>query len=104
MRLEIGPLFSWFENPMKSYTKHVSWYYRNYTNTNLGLDRQGLSGPITPATRDQNAMYQTELDLWIIGYREARDEERKKFVPQHRVLARIARFSNICPLSDRSEK
>lgn len=33
-------------------------------------------------------MYANTLELYVVGYREGRDEDMKKFVPEYRILAK----------------
>ncbi|KAK6038799.1 hypothetical protein COOONC_23697 [Cooperia oncophora] len=43
-----------------------------------------------------DALYGVQLGLYVIGYREYKDkdDEIKKFRPEHRVLARLATYTN----------
>ena len=41
-----------------------------------------------------DVMYGVQLGLYVIGYKESRDDQIKKFRPEHRVLCRLASYSN----------
>jgi hypothetical protein len=80
MRLDIGNVHEWFRNPIRSPTMPLSWYPRNFTTSY--------------ASGDGTVVYASQVELYVIGYKEARDDNIKKFTPQHRVLARIGSFGN----------
>ncbi|KAK6750201.1 hypothetical protein RB195_002288 [Necator americanus] len=88
-RLDIGNLYEWYKNPMTSSLMPISWYPRNFTNPELfnTLNQMG------PRISD-DALYGVQLGLYVIGYREYKDDEIKKFRPEHRTLARLATYTN----------
>ncbi|KAH7729324.1 AMOP domain-containing protein [Aphelenchoides avenae] len=88
MRLDIGNIYDWFKNPLPSVVMPISWYPRNFTNPNLDYyDQQ------TTRLSDEQ-MYSVQLGLYVIGYKESRDDQIKKFRPEHRVLCRLATYTN----------
>uniref|UniRef100_A0AC35TJC3 Protein mesh n=1 Tax=Rhabditophanes sp. KR3021 TaxID=114890 RepID=A0AC35TJC3_9BILA len=87
MRLDIGNIYSWFQNPMKSVVMPITWYPRNFTNPDINVLTQTIS------LSDQS-LYAANLGLYVIGYKEFLDEELKKFRPEHKVLCRLDSYSN----------
>ncbi|VDN58015.1 unnamed protein product [Dracunculus medinensis] len=79
LRLDIGNIYDWFRIIVNN-NKHVVWYPRNFTNPRLH-DRM--------FDKNDRSLYETQLGLYVIGYKESRDDLAKKFKPMHRVLARI---------------
>jgi hypothetical protein len=79
MRLDIGDIAQWFRNPVLD-PQRIAWYPRNFTNPMIASVDQIIA--------DNPARYSMGLGLYIIGYKEARDDSARKFIPQHRVLAR----------------
>ncbi|GMT23348.1 hypothetical protein PFISCL1PPCAC_14645 [Pristionchus fissidentatus] len=88
MRLDIGNIYDWFKNPIPYQTMPISWYPRNFTNPAL----DGLTGNNIGVNDDQ--MYSVSLGLYVIGYKESKDDSIKKFKPENRVLCRLATYSN----------
>lgn len=82
----------------------ISWYPRNFTNPAY----DGLTGTNIGPNDDQ--MYSVQLGLYVIGYKESKDDsvsrERegiteliiplqiKKFRPENRVLCRLGTYQN----------
>ncbi|GMS90167.1 hypothetical protein PENTCL1PPCAC_12342, partial [Pristionchus entomophagus] len=91
MRLDIGDLHKWFttpDHPMTSFT--LKWYPRNFT-----MHRTFTSeGRALQVDYSDTSIYNIPLGLYIVGYREAQDEHKMKFVPQHKTIARVATLSN----------
>ncbi|VDN05857.1 unnamed protein product [Thelazia callipaeda] len=87
MRLDIGNVYEWFKNPIVHPVMPVSWYPRNFTNPELDYKDHGIR-----ISDDQ--LYSVQLGLYVIGYREAADDQIKKFRPEHRVLCRLSTYSN----------
>uniref|UniRef100_A0A7E4VC29 Protein mesh n=1 Tax=Panagrellus redivivus TaxID=6233 RepID=A0A7E4VC29_PANRE len=88
MRLDIGNIYEWFKNPMTSSVMPLSWFPRNFTNPDLVLSENQY------LRVSDESQYSVQLGLYVIGYREAKDENIKKFKPEHRVLARLSTYSN----------
>ncbi|KAK6038879.1 hypothetical protein COOONC_23616 [Cooperia oncophora] len=88
-RLDIGSLYEWYKNPMPSYLMPITWYPRNFTNPELFNNLNQVGTRIS-----DDALYGVQLGLYVIGYREYKDDEIKKFRPEHRVLARLATYTN----------
>ncbi|MFH4982959.1 hypothetical protein AB6A40_009668 [Gnathostoma spinigerum] len=86
MRLDIGNTYDWFRNPPPM-VMPISWYPRNFTNPDLNIVDQNIR------ISDDN-LYSVQLGLYVVGYKESLDEQIKKFRPEHRVLARLATYSN----------
>ncbi|TMS39503.1 hypothetical protein L596_006014 [Steinernema carpocapsae] len=87
MRLDIGNIYRWFENPVKDQYMPISWYPRNFTNPEFFLSGQNFR-------MSDDTAYAATLGLYVIGYKEAKDETIKKFSPIHRPLARLVTFQN----------
>uniref|UniRef100_A0A0K0E4E7 AMOP domain-containing protein n=1 Tax=Strongyloides stercoralis TaxID=6248 RepID=A0A0K0E4E7_STRER len=87
MRLDIGYIYKWFKNPIQETVMPISWYPRNFTNPDINIWTSDVN------LNDEN-LYSTTLGLYVIGYKEAADENLKKFNPQHRVLCRLTTYSN----------
>uniref|UniRef100_F1KRK1 Protein mesh n=1 Tax=Ascaris suum TaxID=6253 RepID=F1KRK1_ASCSU len=85
MRLDIGNVHDWFRNPVKD-DKEIVWYPRNFTSPQTGDRTMDVNNP---------SLYQVTLGLYVIGYKEARDDAVKKFRPVHRVLARLSSHQNM---------
>ncbi|WKX99243.1 hypothetical protein Q1695_014265 [Nippostrongylus brasiliensis] len=85
-RLDIGDIHSWYINPPPTQMR-IKWYPRNFT----ALRTVG-SGETVNYFDD--SIYNVQLGLYVVGYTEAQDDTLRKFVPQHRVLARLATFQN----------
>ncbi|KAL6740583.1 hypothetical protein Aduo_013927 [Ancylostoma duodenale] len=88
-RLDIGNLYEWYKNPMPNYLMPISWYPRNFTNPELFNNLNQVGTRIS-----DDALYGVQLGLYIIGYREYKDDEIKKFRPEHRTLARLTTYTN----------
>ncbi|KAI6218374.1 hypothetical protein M3Y99_01715700 [Aphelenchoides fujianensis] len=88
MRLDIGNLYDWYKNPLPSTIMPISWYPRNFTNPELN-DADNTQMKIS-----DDALYSVQLGLYVIGYKESDDNQIKKFRPEHRVLCRLATYSN----------
>lgn len=84
MRLDIGDIHSWYMNPAPS-PMTIKWYPRNFTN--LQTDQLSQDPQLRPQIYD-DGIYNVQLGLYIVGYREAQDTNARKWIPQHRVLAR----------------
>uniref|UniRef100_A0A1I8EFL6 AMOP domain-containing protein n=1 Tax=Wuchereria bancrofti TaxID=6293 RepID=A0A1I8EFL6_WUCBA len=87
MRLDIGNVYEWFRNPILKTVMPITWYPRNFTNPDL--DYKDYSIRIS-----DDQLYSVQLGLYVIGYREAADDQIKKFRPEHRVLCRLATYTN----------
>ncbi|CAJ0581175.1 unnamed protein product, partial [Mesorhabditis spiculigera] len=86
-RLDIGNVAQWYKDPVQT-SQTLKWYPRNFTNEMLGAIDTPRSSYI------DNSIYSVTLGLFVVGYREAQDDTKKKFIPQHRVLARLGTFTN----------
>ncbi|KAK0393536.1 hypothetical protein QR680_000262 [Steinernema hermaphroditum] len=84
MRLDIGDIHSWFRNPVED-DKMLVWYPRNFTVPTKINQIHDVNNP---------SLYNQQLGLYVIGYKEGKDEQIKKFKPEHRVLARLTTFQN----------
>ncbi|KJH44890.1 AMOP domain protein [Dictyocaulus viviparus] len=84
MRLDIGDIHSWYLNPPPTQMTikwHVVRYPRNFTvSRTFGIGEA--------VNYFDNSIYNVNLGLYVIGYKEAQNDNLRKFVPQHRVLAR----------------
>ncbi|PIO62434.1 hypothetical protein TELCIR_16004, partial [Teladorsagia circumcincta] len=61
----------------------------------LGQTKVDVNGMcLNPAITYVLMIEQRQLGLYVVGYKEAQDENLRKFVPQHRVLARLATYQN----------
>ncbi|VDP19423.1 unnamed protein product [Onchocerca flexuosa] len=87
MRLDIGNIYEWFKNPIMQTVMPITWYPRNFTNPDLDYKDYNVR-----ISDDQ--LYSVQLGLYVIGYREAADDQIKKFRPEHRVLCRLTTYSN----------
>ncbi|KAI6177576.1 hypothetical protein M3Y97_00922700 [Aphelenchoides bicaudatus] len=88
MRLDIGNLYDWYKNPLPYQVMPISWFPRNFTNPDINyLDN-------TQMRISDDALYSVQLGLYVVGYKEADDNKIKKFAPVHRVLCRLATYSN----------
>uniref|UniRef100_A0AC35U4I4 Protein mesh n=1 Tax=Rhabditophanes sp. KR3021 TaxID=114890 RepID=A0AC35U4I4_9BILA len=87
MRLDIGNIYAWYQNPIKSAIMPLTWYPRNFTNPDINILTSGIS-------LSDSSLYSANLGLYVIGYKEAMNEELKKFSPVHRVLCRLASYTN----------
>ncbi|KAL3094436.1 hypothetical protein niasHT_025912 [Heterodera trifolii] len=87
MRLDIGNIYDWYKNPMPYQVMPITWYPRNFTNPDLNYMDQTWH-------ISDDALYGVQLGLYVIGYKEAKDDQIKKFRPEHRVLCRLATYSN----------
>jgi hypothetical protein len=81
----------------------ISWYPRNFTNPDLNYLDQTVR-------LSDDALYAVQLGLYVIGYKEFKDEKvrcsylthlslflffkLKKFRPEHRVICRLATYQN----------
>uniref|UniRef100_A0A915DTN8 AMOP domain protein n=1 Tax=Ditylenchus dipsaci TaxID=166011 RepID=A0A915DTN8_9BILA len=90
MRLDIGNIYDWFKQPMTYNEMPISWYPRNFTNVDMLSGADGLYN----ARISDDVMYGVQLGLYVIGYKESRDDQIKKFRPEHRVLCRLTSYSN----------
>ncbi|TMS39500.1 hypothetical protein L596_006013 [Steinernema carpocapsae] len=88
MRLDIGNIYDWFKNPIPNdQPMKITWFPRNFTNPEINF--------LDPSVRlSDDMMYQATLGLYIIGYKEAKDEKLKKFRPEYRTLARVTTYQN----------
>ena len=57
----------------------ISWYPRNFTNPDLNYLDQYVR-------LSDDALYAVQLGLYVIGYKEFKDDQLKKFRPEHRGL------------------
>ncbi|PAV63215.1 hypothetical protein WR25_27028 [Diploscapter pachys] len=89
MRLDIGNIYEWYKNPMTNYLMPISWYPRNFTNPSYMMSLAQLGSRLS-----DDAIYAVQLGLYVVGYREYKDDEIKKFRPEHRTLALLATYSN----------
>ncbi|KAK5984433.1 AMOP domain protein, partial [Trichostrongylus colubriformis] len=87
MRLDIGNIYDWFKNPIPYQVMPLIWYPRNFTNPDIALHMDSVR-----LSDDQ--MYSVQLGLYVIGYREYKDDGIKKFRPEHRIICRLATYSN----------
>lgn len=87
MRLDIGNIYTWWTNPIPYQVMPISWYPRNFTNPDLNYLDQYVR-------LSDDALYAVQLGLYVIGYKEFKDDKLKKFRPEHRVLCRLATYSN----------
>ncbi|KAJ1371204.1 hypothetical protein KIN20_033107 [Parelaphostrongylus tenuis] len=87
MRLDIGNIYDWFKNPIPYQVMPLVWYPRNFTNPDITLHMESLR-------LGDDSMYSVQLGLYVVGYREFKDDEIKKFRPEHRILCRLATYSN----------
>ncbi|VIO87860.1 AMOP domain containing protein [Brugia malayi] len=87
MRLDIGNVYEWFRNPILKTVIPITWYPRNFTNPDLDYKDYNIR-------ISDNQLYSVQLGLYVIGYREAADDQIKKFRPEHRVLCRLATYTN----------
>uniref|UniRef100_A0A158Q8L5 Protein mesh n=1 Tax=Elaeophora elaphi TaxID=1147741 RepID=A0A158Q8L5_9BILA len=71
----------------KAFVMPITWYPRNFTNPDLDYKDYNIR-----ISDDQ--LYSVQLGLYVIGYREAVDDQIKKFRPEHRVLCRLATYTN----------
>uniref|UniRef100_A0A914D7A3 NIDO domain-containing protein n=1 Tax=Acrobeloides nanus TaxID=290746 RepID=A0A914D7A3_9BILA len=94
MRLDIGNIYDWYKNPLPQVTMPISWYPRNFTNPELIYQMESNTGGGAQYSISQDQLYSVQLGLYVIGYKEARDDQIKKFRPEHRVLARLTTYSN----------
>uniref|UniRef100_A0A914CY06 Uncharacterized protein n=1 Tax=Acrobeloides nanus TaxID=290746 RepID=A0A914CY06_9BILA len=95
MRLDIGNIYDWYKNPLPSLTMPISWYPRNFTNPELIYQMESNTGGGAQYSISQDQLYNVQLGLYVIGYKEARDDQIRKFRPEHRVLARLTTYSNM---------
>ncbi|VDD90608.1 unnamed protein product [Enterobius vermicularis] len=86
MRLEIGNIYDWFNNPMERTQMPVSWYPRNFTNPDINV--------MGDTRLSEDTIYGVQLGLYVIGYKESLDNDIKKFRPEHRTLCRLTTYSN----------
>ncbi|KAH7729325.1 AMOP domain-containing protein [Aphelenchoides avenae] len=87
MRLDIGNIYDWFKNPIPYQVMPISWYPRNFTNPDLNYLDQNVR-------ISDDALYSVQLGLYVIGYKEFKDDQLKKFRPEHHILCRLATYSN----------
>ncbi|KIH62511.1 AMOP domain protein [Ancylostoma duodenale] len=87
MRLDIGNIYDWFKNPIPYQVMPLTWYPRNFTNPDIATHMESVR-------ISDDTMYSVQLGLYVIGYREFKDDDIKKFRPEHRVLCRLATYSN----------
>ncbi|CAJ0937239.1 unnamed protein product, partial [Mesorhabditis belari] len=64
-------------------------YPRNFTNPDLN-NRMDTGG----ARISDDSMYSVQLGLYVIGYKEFKDDNIKKFRPEHRIIARLGSYAN----------
>lgn len=87
MRLDIGNVYDWFKNPLPYTTMPLVWYPRNFTNPEM-------TQHMDQVRMNDDTLYSTQLGLYVIAYREYKDDTIKKFRPEHRVICRLATYSN----------
>ncbi|PIC34280.1 hypothetical protein B9Z55_013984 [Caenorhabditis nigoni] len=87
MRLDIGNVYDWFKNPLPYQTMPLVWYPRNFTNPDVSLHMDQVR-------MNDDSLYSVQLGLYVIAYREHKDDTIKKFRPEHRVICRLATYSN----------
>ncbi|CAI4229439.1 unnamed protein product [Auanema sp. JU1783] len=87
MRLDIGNVYDWFKNPVPYSVMPLTWYPRNFTNPDFMTHTQSMR-------LGDDSIYSVQLGLYVVGYREFKDDGIKKFRPEHRVLCRLATYSN----------
>ncbi|KAL3110585.1 hypothetical protein niasHT_016222 [Heterodera trifolii] len=87
MRLDIGNIYDWFTNPLPYQVMPISWYPRNFTNPDLNYLDQYVR-------ISDDTLYAVQLGLYVIGYKEFKDDQLKKFRPEHRILCRLATYAN----------
>ncbi len=94
MRLDIGNIYDWYKNPVPSSVsariqyhilQHIfylqvmplAWYPRNFTNPEItGYDLIGtMQGQQNTYRLSDDQLYSVQLGLYVIGYKEAKDEE-----------------------------
>lgn len=97
-------LFHFFQFLSKFQYMPISWFPRNFTNPDLNYQ------DATMMRISEDSLYSVQLGLYVIGYKEAKDEEVffafcqfyfiipifkiKKFRPVHRVLCRLGTYAN----------
>ncbi|MCP9265416.1 Protein F54D1.6 [Dirofilaria immitis] len=72
MRLDIGNVYEWFKNPIMQTVMPITWYPRNFTNPDLDYKDYNIR-----ISDDQ--LYSVQLGLYVIGYREAADDQVEKW-------------------------
>uniref|UniRef100_A0A915PJA1 Protein mesh n=1 Tax=Setaria digitata TaxID=48799 RepID=A0A915PJA1_9BILA len=72
MRLDIGNVYEWFKNPILQAVMPITWYPRNFTNPDLDYKDYNIR-----ISDDQ--LYSVQLGLYVIGYREAADDQVEKW-------------------------
>ena len=73
MRLDIGNVYDWFKNPVPSSVMPLSWFPRNFTNPDLNyMDNNQMSF-------SSDALYAVQLGLYVIGYKESKDDNVSYF-------------------------
>ncbi|KAK6050926.1 AMOP domain protein [Cooperia oncophora] len=86
MRLDIGNIHPWvLIRPPAQMT--LKWYPRNFTALRTFAATETVN-------YFDDSIYNVQLGLYVVGYKEAQDDNLRKFVPQHRVLARLATYQN----------
>jgi len=84
MRLDIGNIYEWYKNPMTNYVSYsfeklddtwlqlmpISWYPRNFTNPSYMMSLAQLGSRLS-----DDAIYAVQLGLYVVGYREYKDDE-----------------------------
>ncbi|EPB71753.1 AMOP domain protein, partial [Ancylostoma ceylanicum] len=103
MRLDIGDIHSWYLNPPPPY-KTIKWWaimtYNFYADDKSSCRYpRNFTAPRTFTLGEtvnyfDDSIYNVQLGLYVVGYKEAQDVNLRKFVPQHRVLARLATYQN----------
>uniref|UniRef100_A0AC34GA15 AMOP domain-containing protein n=1 Tax=Panagrolaimus sp. ES5 TaxID=591445 RepID=A0AC34GA15_9BILA len=88
MRLDIGNIYDWFKNPIEYPVMPISWFPRNFTNPDLNYQDN------TQMRISDDTLYAVQLGLYVIGYKETKDDNIKKFRPEHRVLCRLTTYAN----------
>ncbi|VDO62763.1 unnamed protein product [Haemonchus placei] len=89
MRLDIGNIHSWYINPPPTQMT-IKWYPRNFT-------APRTFGATETVNYFDDSVYNVQLGLYVVGYKEAQDVNLRKFVPQHRVLARFG-YLKLAPM------
>ncbi|KHJ78646.1 hypothetical protein OESDEN_21731 [Oesophagostomum dentatum] len=68
MRLDIGNIYDWFKNPIPYQVMPLTWYPRNFTNPDLATHMESVR-------LSDDAMYSVQLGLYVVGYREFKDDD-----------------------------
>jgi hypothetical protein len=85
MRLDIGNIYDWYKNPLPSPTMPISWYPRNFTNPELIYQMESNTGGGAQYSISQDQLYSVQLGLYVIGYKEARDDQVYKDIEKTKI-------------------